>query len=213
MSFSHLYRDIRCNYAELNCAIKRISNVLNDRPVSAHRSRTFSSDVDFIMPLTLNMLLTGRSQLNLCAAISEEENPHIRKSYVDELKATWWYQYKVQCFELLLPTRKWIDVKPNLRMGNIVLIQYSSKTLPGKYRLGRILHVEVGADGLVRTCALRYHICDVATSSTRKEVRFPAQRLVLILPVRQQFSQKSFFQERIWEECDRHQTLYSCLHI
>ena len=188
MSFSHLYRDTRFNYAELNCAIKRISNVLNDRPVSAQRSRTFSADDDFIMPLTPNMLLTGRSQSSPCTAISEEENPQIRKSYLDELEAAWWYQYKVQCFDSLLPTRKWIDVKRNLREGDIVLIQYSSKTVPGTYRLGRILNVEVDADDLVRTCTVRYHLCkpDVATSSTRKEVRVPAQRLVLILPVEEQ---------------------------
>ena len=94
----------------------------------------------------------------------------------------------MQCFDSLLPTRKWIDVKCNLREGDIVLIQYSSKTVPGTYRLGRILNVEVDADDLVQTCTVRYHLCkpDVATSSTRKEVHVPAQRLVLILPVEDQ---------------------------
>ena len=61
-SFSHMYQNTRLNYAELNCAIKRIANVLNDRPVSAQRTRSFSPDEDFLAPLTPNMLITGRNQ-------------------------------------------------------------------------------------------------------------------------------------------------------
>ena len=67
-SFTHLYQHTKLNYAELNSAAKRISNVLNNRPVSAQRTQSFSEDEDFLTPLTPNMLITGRnwSSSRLC---------------------------------------------------------------------------------------------------------------------------------------------------
>ena len=61
-SFCHLYKNAELNYAELYCAVKRIANILNDRPVSAQRTKAFSDDADFLTPLTSNMLITGRSR-------------------------------------------------------------------------------------------------------------------------------------------------------
>ena len=64
-SFYHLYRDTRMNYAELLCAIKRIANILNDRPISVQRTKTDEQEEDFLTPLTPNMLVTGRSGSDL----------------------------------------------------------------------------------------------------------------------------------------------------
>ena len=187
-SFADLYQNTRFNYAELNCAVKRIANILNDRPVSAQRSRSSADDDEFLVPLTPNMLLTGRNRNNDDTTYAEEESPHIRKSYLEELEAAWWYQYKVQCFESLLPTRKWLEAKRSLHIGDVVLIQYTSKTVPGTYRLGKVINVEIDFDGLVRTCTVRYNLCkpDAENPPTRKDIRVPVQRLVLILPVEEQ---------------------------
>ena len=98
------------------------------------------------------------------------------------------YQYKVQCFDSLAPTRKWIDAKRNLSIGDIVLIQYSSKSAPSTYRLGCVHDIEVDTDGLVRTSTVQYHLCKDGAKSNyvRKEVRLPTQRRVLILPIEDQ---------------------------
>ena len=61
-SFSHLYQNTRLNYAELNTAVKQIANVLNNRPVFAQRSLSSAPNEDFLVLLTPNMLITGRSQ-------------------------------------------------------------------------------------------------------------------------------------------------------
>ena len=189
-SFTHLYQNTRLNYAELNTAVKRIANVLNDRPVSAQRSLSSTPDEDFLVPLTPNMLITGRSQAGPPSDYVDVVDPHAQRTFLQELEAAWWYQWKVQCFQSLAPTRKWIDAKRNLSVGDIVLIQYSSKSAPGTYRLGRICNVEVDVDGLVRTCTVQYHLCkpDANPQSVRKEVRVPSQRLVLILPIEDQTS-------------------------
>ena len=73
-----------------------------------------------------------------------------------------------------------------------MLVQYSGKSSPGTYRLARVIRVEVDrVDGLVHTCVVMYSLLaelrqqdrDKYKGITRKEVRVPVQRLVLILPV------------------------------
>ena len=59
LSFNHLYRETRFNYAELECAVKRVANILNDRPVSVQRTKCNAQDEDFLSSLTPNMLLLG----------------------------------------------------------------------------------------------------------------------------------------------------------
>ena len=194
LSFYHLYKDTRLNFAELNCAIKRIANVLNDRPVSAQRTNSDIPDQDFLRPLTPNMLLTGRNATGPPSEYTHVDDPHLRRSFIEELEATWWYQYKVQCFDSLIPTRKWVDVRRNMAVGDVVLIQYSSKSAPGTYRLGRVTSIEFDQDNLVRTCVVMYCLVKPVTENNRKstddvlrkEVRVPVQRLVLILPVEEQ---------------------------
>ena len=79
--------------------------------------------------------------------------------------------------------------------GDIVLIEYKSKSFPGSYRLGRVKDVEVDPnDNLVRTCTVVYKLVkpsarnsrDIFKDITSKEIRLPVQRLILILPVEEQ---------------------------
>ena len=109
--------------------------ILNNRPVSVQRTKPFSEDEDFLSPLTPNMLITGRNNSSPPSNIEIiDEDPHVRKRFIDDLEASWWYQFKNQCFHSLLPTRKWIEAKRNLAPGDVVLVQYASKTVPGTYR-------------------------------------------------------------------------------
>ena len=193
-SFYHLYRETRLNYAELLCAVKRISNVLNHRPVSVQRTKTDEQEDDFLSPLTPNMLITGRSASGPPQDSTDEEDPKLRYSFIEELERAWWFQYKVQYFHSLMPTRKWVEQKRNVHVGDVVLIEYKSKTAPGTYRLGKVIAVEVDTDNLVRTCTVLYKLVRPITDKNKdtvedvvsKEVRVPVQRLVMILPVEEQ---------------------------
>ena len=197
-SFQILYEKTRLNYAEMECAIKRISCILNDRPLSVQKHAKAYPDVDFLAPITPNMLLTGRSGNRAPverAYIDDEGLSDDRLSFVEELERAWWYQYKVQYFSSLVPTQKWLKAGRNICVGDIVLIEYKSKSFPGSYRLGRVTNVEVDVtDGLVRTCTVKYKLIKPASKNCRnifkdvtsKEVRLPVQRLVLILPVEEQ---------------------------
>ena len=197
-SFQLLYSKTRLNYAEMACAVKRISCILNDRPLSVQKLTKPYPDADFLTPITQNMLLTGRSGNRAPverAYVDDEGLSDDRLSFVEELERSWWYQYKVQYFTSLVPTQKWLKAGRNMCVDDIVLIEYKSKSFPGSYRLGRVTNVEVDVtDGLVRTCTVKYKLIKPASKNCRnifkdvtsKEVRLPLQRLVLILPVEEQ---------------------------
>ena len=122
------------NYAELLCAVKRIAKILNNRPISVQRTKTDAQDEDFLHPLTPNMLLLmGKSGNNPPSVLSDNDDidPRIRLTFIDEIERAWWYQYKVQYFQSLMPTRKWTEAQRNMRVGDVVLIEYKSKSLPG----------------------------------------------------------------------------------
>ena len=79
-----------------------------------------------------------------------------------------------------------------MRVGDIVLVQYTSKSSPGVYRLARVISVEVDeVDMLVHTCTVLYSLLAELKPAdrlkykgvTKKQLRVPVQRLVLILPV------------------------------
>ena len=193
-SFYHLYQDSKLSYAELQCAVKRIANILNHRPVSVQRTRTDAQDSDFLSPLTPNMLITGRTDSGPPSDYVDNDDPQMRYTWIEELERAWWFQFKVQYFQSLVPTRKWIDAKRNIACGDVVLIEYKSKSMPGTYRLGKVLAVETDRDGLVRTCTVLYKLVKPVTKDNNntvadvvsKEVRVPVQRLVLILPIEEQ---------------------------
>ena len=158
------------------------------------RTKTDRNDEDFLYPLTPNMLLTGRSGSEPPKDYTNVQDPDQCRTFVDELEQAWWYQYKVQYFHSLLPTRKWIESRRNMKVGDVVLIQYSSKSAPGTYRLGRVKQVEIDTDNLVRTCTVVYKLVKPVNEKNMntvgdvvsKEIRVPVQRLVLILPIEEQ---------------------------
>ena len=87
-----------------------------------------------------------------------------------------------------------MERKRNVTPGDVVLIEYKSKSAPGTYRLGRMLNVEMDDDNLVRTCTVSYKLIRPITARNRdsftdvvsKELRVPVQRLVMILPIEEQ---------------------------
>ena len=78
-----------------------------------------------------------------------------------------------------------------MRVGDVVLIQYEGKCKPATYRLGIVTDLEVDPDGLVRTVVVEYSLLSELSEAdrfsykgvTKKKLKVPVQRLVLILPV------------------------------
>ena len=140
------------------------------------------------------MLLTARSGVDLpVREYDDDDKPSKRLAYKQEVENSWWNQWKVHCFDSLLPTQAWHQEKRGVRPGDIVLISYSDKSKTGTFRLGRVESTEVDEDGLVRTCVVQYRLvrADLPKEDMLiyfkglkcKSIRVPVQRLVMILPV------------------------------
>ena len=114
--------------------------------------------------------------------------------YKEELERIWWDQWKVQCFDSLIPTKAWHTSSRGVRVGDVVLISYTDKSKTGTFRLGMVESVEIDSDGLVRNCEV-----------TRYEIRVPVQRLCVILSVEEQedppFLKIRYIECCVWGYC------------
>ena len=191
-TLEHKFKNRRMRLLELETALKIVASVTNSRPLSARYGPKGGCDPDFLTPLTPNMMLTGRA--NTAIPVRDYDcssNPLIRLDYVQKVVEEWWNQFKVQNFSSLVPTQRWQKERRNMRVGDVVLVEYSSKSSPGTYRLAKVIEVEVDVDDLVRTCIIIYSLIAELREEdrakykgvTKKELRVPVQRLVLILPV------------------------------
>ena len=183
------------NYAELESLFRRIASILNTRPVSARfGSRQADTDPDYIEVITPNMLLLGRTGIDLpVREYLDEKCPSRRLAHRQELELAWWQQWKIQCFDSLIPTKTWTQEQRGVKQGDVVLISYSDKSKTGTFRLGIVEKVETDEDGLVRTCLVGYRLVrsDMPAEELKfyykgmkwKKIRLPVQRLCVILPV------------------------------
>jgi len=194
-SLIHTYGERNLNQQEFTTAIKRVACVLNSRPIYAMMGPKGGADPDYLCGLTPNMLITGRTHTDVPSKeYDNTSDPRGRLEYITELEKLWWGQHKVQDFSSLVPTQKWTEVKRNMKVGDVVLIQYSSISKAGDYRLGRVVAIEIDGDQLVRTCVVKYSLVQNMTKADRlqykgitvKYLRTAVQRLVLIVPYEEQ---------------------------
>ena len=127
-TLQHKFKNRMMGLLELHTALKVVASVTNSRPLSARYGPKGGCDPDYLTPLTPNMMLTGRA--NTAIPIRDyncDSNPLIRLDYVQRVVSEWWEQFKIQNFSRLLPTQWWQQERRNIRVGHIVLVEYSSK--------------------------------------------------------------------------------------
>ena len=143
-----------------------------------------SSHPDYLEPITANTLLLGRSGVDPVDREYELDcGPRKRLAYIRQMEQDWWEQYKLECFEYLLPTDKWRNSSDNITVGDLVLIKYEGKSKPGDYRWGIVTRADPDKDGHVRTATVRYSLIKRPVKDTdykgisRKEITVAVQRL------------------------------------
>ena len=191
-SLSHKFASRMMFLLELETAFKVVASILNSRPIYARWGPRGGNDPDYLSALTPNMLLTGRANTEVPVRdYDRSDKPLLRLQYVEECIAQWWNQFMAQNFSSLVPRQKWCYEQRNVRVGDVVLVQYEGKCRPATYRLAVVIEVEVDADGLVRTVSVEYSLLTQLPFSERleykgiikKRLKVPVQRLVLVLPV------------------------------
>ena len=115
---------------------------------------------------------------------------------IKKLEELWWSQWMRQVFPSLVPFRKWKSEHRNPCVGDVVLVQYSSKVGKGDFRLARIAEVHPDRHGAVRTITVKMRPRDAREKVLDDPpylhpkppilLRLGVQRVCVLLPVEEQ---------------------------
>ena len=172
-------KNAKLTYEELLTVVVEIECVLNSRPL------TYVSSEDRVEPLTPSHLLTGRRLLSIPdeSIVAGEESSEVeiltrRQRYVASLLSHFWSRWKreyvVELREHHRVLQKGaVSKSPSVEIGDIVTVMEEGKSNRGIWKLGKVLEVCPGNDGLVRGVTI-----EVASSNgKRKRLRRPLQKL------------------------------------
>jgi len=149
-------KNAKLAYEELLTVAVEIECVLNSRPL------TYVSLEDRVEHLTPSHLFTGRRLLSIPdeSIVAEEESSDVeiltrRQGYVTSLLFHFWSrwkrEYKVELREHHRALEKGAaSNSPSVETGDIVTVVKEGKSNRGMWKLGKVLDVYPGNDGLVR---------------------------------------------------------------
>lgn len=149
----HLVRIIgnsHLTYESLNTILCQIESVLNSRPITP-----LSSDPEDLNPLTpshflIGDVLTAVPQL----AITVADNRLKIYERLQKMFQHFWRRWSTEYLTTLQKRTKWLRSKPNLAVGDLVLI-IEDDPYPLHWRTGRITELHPGSDNVVRVVTLK----------------------------------------------------------
>lgn len=176
----HLRRVMGCQiftFETLATVLARIEACLNSRPLMA-----LSDDHSDLTALTPAHFLIGEPLVQpLSRDLSEVPENRLKLwCLVQKMTQDFWNRWNEEYLLTMQCRRKWFRAKPNLEIGDLVLISNENQP-PAMWAMGRIISVSVGQDGLTRSCRVR-------TATTQLDR--PVQKLCL-LPVRSEIDGQS----------------------
>lgn len=139
----------RLTTESLRTLLYEVAAIVNSRPLG-HL-------IDEMTPLSPNMLLTMKSSIVLPPpGRFDESDIYSRKQWIRVQAAAqqFWQRWKKEYLSQLQVRSKWVDVKPNLKVDDIVIIN-DPQEQQRKWYMGRILECIQSKDGLVRSVKLK----------------------------------------------------------
>lgn len=125
---------------------KQVEAVLNSRPLSA-----MSSDPSDFQAMTPGHFLIGRPLMSIVEPNIEYEvvSPLKRWRLVQQLHQYFWTRWSREYLTELQQRRGWMKINRNIAINELVLLK-DENLPPLKWKLGRIINVHPGTDGLTR---------------------------------------------------------------
>lgn len=154
---SHLTRTLgntTLTFEQLSTVLTHIEAIVNSRPLYAA-----SSDPNDPQPISPAHLMLGR-RLDPVAKPSYLNVPANRLSrwqYLNQLRDHFWSKWSREYLSTLQSRAKWTRKHPNIEIDTVVLLAEDNQP-PQNWKLGRIVAVFPGNDGVVR-------VADVKTST------------------------------------------------
>ncbi|XP_059055473.1 uncharacterized protein LOC131849411 [Achroia grisella] len=138
-------------YEELNTTLIQIEAVLNSRPLTS-----LSSDPADYNPLTPGHFLIGRSLTSLPDRDYQRHSTNnlTRFQRIEQLRQHFWARWSKEYIAELQQRVKWRTCKDNLKLNTLVVIKEDNLP-PLKWKLGRVVGVHPGLDGIVRVADIR----------------------------------------------------------
>ena len=135
----------------LSTVFCQVENIVNSRPITK-----LSMDINDPSPLTPNHLLLLRSSV-LPAWNDYQPADTLRRKWkhVQCVSTAFWKRWLRDYLPELQKRSKWISLKSNLKVGDLVLLLDESAPR-SRWPLGLIIEVRTGRDGLVRTVRVRF---------------------------------------------------------
>jgi len=150
----HLTRmmsDAKLTVGELSTLLCQIEACLNSRPLTP-----MSSDPSDLEVLTPAHFLIG-SPISLPPEVDLRKEPlnSLRRwKYVQALMQLFWRRWSSEYLPQLQIRGKWTSNKTPLKIGDIAIVR-DENTPPTKWKLGRVLNVHPGKDGIIRVVTIR----------------------------------------------------------
>lgn len=168
--------------SSLRTLLYEVMTIVNSRPLSVESLEDPSGPI----PLTPNHILTQRT----CGVLpppgafdTDDASTRRRWRRVQHLADAFWQRWRSEYLSTLQTRRKWRRRRPNLEVGDIVLLQDES-ACRADWRLGRIQSVLPSQDGLVRRCTVSVPRTSTSSSNTGNShtvYERPVHKLVLLL--------------------------------
>lgn len=150
----HLRRVIgesKLTYEEMSTLLCQIEACLNSRPLCEN-----SNDPTDITALTPGHFLINSALLSIPEPSIVDINPNRldRWQQIQQMRQFFWKRWQSDYLSLLQQRPKWCASKPNLKIGELVLVQ-DDRCPSSRWPLGRIIDTHPGADGCIRVVTVR----------------------------------------------------------
>ena len=125
-----------------------------------------------------------------------------RYQLISQVTRDFWTQWSQEVTPEYVIRKQWHESGRNLQPNDIVLI-HDKSSIKGKYLMGKVVSVNVGSDGRVRSCSVGYTVpnkkegSDRYTNGRKILVTRSIQRLSLLLPVEEQNGQMEVFESEV----------------
>ena len=134
----------------LHTALCEVEGIVNSRPITK-----LGDGIDDCDALTPNHILLLRQNPSFAWGKFDDNDKYRRKwRQVQLIAEQFWRRWTREYLHELQMRPKWLNVKPNLQIGDVVLMVDESRPR-GHWPLGRVLEINTGRDGLVRSAKLR----------------------------------------------------------
>ncbi|XP_008188328.1 uncharacterized protein LOC103310788 [Acyrthosiphon pisum] len=137
-------------YEEFTTLLTRIEAVLNSRPLTP--LTTDPTDLDYLSP---GHFLIGQPLLAVPPRVSFESRVNLTQRWklLDQCHQAFWRRWSTEYLTSLQGRSKWTTEAPNVKVNDMVVV-IDNQSPPLAWRLGRILEVLPGNDGVVRVVRL-----------------------------------------------------------